>query len=97
VKTVTTIKEIRTVVERWRRNRKTIAFVPTLGALHEGHLALIRAARQAGDRLVVSIFVNPKQFGPGEDGMPGWRPRKRWTCCSPPARRKCIRRISTPP
>ncbi len=67
MKTVTTIKEIRTVVERWRRNRKTIAFVPTLGALHEGHLALIRAARQAGDRLVVSIFVNPKQFGPGED------------------------------
>jgi len=67
VKTVTSVKEMRAVSERWRRNGKTIALVPTLGALHEGHLELVRKARAACDRVVVSIFVNPKQFGPNED------------------------------
>src|SRR5512135_3650571 len=48
-------------------NEKAIAFVPTMGNLHEGHLELVRIARQQGSCVVVSIFVNPLQFGPNED------------------------------
>ena len=51
----------------WRQQHQTIAFVPTMGYFHAGHLSLMRYGRKQGDRLVVSLFVNPTQFGPGED------------------------------
>jgi pantoate--beta-alanine ligase len=60
-------EEMRKWSDGERREGRTIAFVPTMGFLHRGHLALVRAARQYGERRVVSIFVNPSQFAPHED------------------------------
>jgi len=67
LKPVRTVAELRETLARRRQSGATIALVPTMGALHEGHLALIRAARAKAAHVVVSIFVNPKQFGPRED------------------------------
>jgi pantoate--beta-alanine ligase len=84
----------------WRRQAGKLAFVPTMGNLHEGHLALVAAAHEHADKVVVSIFVNRLQFGQGEDfdayprtfesdcaklGPPVWTP-----CSSPPSR-SCTR------
>ncbi len=64
--TLNEVGDTRTQVDAWRRGGN-VAFVPTMGNLHAGHLALVKAARQLADRVVVSIFVNPMQFGEGED------------------------------
>ncbi len=65
--TVSTTAEIRSWVKRWRGMDERVAFVPTMGNLHAGHLALVEHAQRVADRVVVSIFVNPLQFGEGED------------------------------
>ena len=67
MRTVHTIKELRAIVRSYRSQGKRVGLVPTMGNLHDGHLALVRRAREASDVVVTSIFVNPMQFGAGED------------------------------
>ena len=67
MKVITTIKEMQKLIYKQKGQEKTIGFVPTMGFLHEGHLTLLNRARQENDIVVLSIFVNPLQFGPKED------------------------------
>ena len=67
MKIVKTIEEVRTAVKAWKAEGLTVGLVPTMGFLHEGHESLILRAAAENDRVVVSDFVNPTQFGPGED------------------------------
>ena len=64
---VRTVADLRTQVATWKTAGERVALVPTMGGLHEGHLALVRRARERADRVVTSLFVNPTQFAPGED------------------------------
>lgn len=67
MKVVKTIQEVRAQVQEWRKEGLTVGLVPTMGYLHEGHQSLIRKSVSENDRTVVSVFVNPIQFGPNED------------------------------
>ena len=67
IKVVKTVAEVREIVAGWRKNNETVGLVPTMGFLHQGHQSLIKKSVENNDRTVVSVFVNPIQFGPNED------------------------------
>ena len=67
MQTCQNIEQLRTQISQWRTGNEAIAFVPTMGNLHEGHLSLVEIAQQKASRVVVSIYVNPLQFSPDED------------------------------
>lgn len=67
IPTVHTVADLRAIVSGWKSDGETVGFVPTMGALHAGHMSLIDIAKGRADKTVASVFVNPKQFAPGED------------------------------
>src|SRR5262245_6799878 len=67
IEILTDLDALRARIRGWKRDGQRVAFVPTMGNLHDGHFSLVRLARQHADRVVASVFVNPTQFGPNED------------------------------
>ena len=67
IKVVKTVNEVREEVSKWRKKGLTVGLVPTMGFLHAGHQSLIKKSVEENDKTVVSVFVNPTQFGPNED------------------------------
>jgi pantoate--beta-alanine ligase len=97
--TVRTVKDLRAQVAKWRQAGESVALVPTMGALHAGHLSLIAIAKNHADRIVASVFVNPAQFGPKEDFKRYPRDEAgdvETLASSSPPRMKCTPRASPP-
>lgn len=67
METLTSVQDVRACIQQWRQAGQSIAFVPTMGNLHAGHIKLLTTAKQKADKVAASIFVNPAQFGPNED------------------------------